>query len=123
MAGGRDAAVERVAGLRYWRAREARVMVEAWGRSGEDLREFAEGYGIQARRLARWAERLEPEPADDAMRFHAVQLVEEQDRSGPGHEPIEIVLGEGCSVRVPAGFAAEDLERVLTVLAVGAAGC
>jgi hypothetical protein len=31
-------------------------------------------------------------------------------------EPLEVVLGNGRRVRVPAGFAAEDLQRVLDVL-------
>jgi len=117
MASKRDGAVMRVAALRYWRASEARVVVEAWRRSGEGLSAFAERHGVHPARLSRWAGRLEEEAA--AVGFYPVRLVEpEQDRRD-GREPIEIVLGESCSVRVPAGFAAEDLQRVLAVLAVG----
>jgi hypothetical protein len=120
MAGKQGAAVRRVAGLRYWRAAEARVVVEAWRHSGQTLSEFAGRYGIQARRLGRWAGQLEPE--EEAVRFHPVRLVARQNGEGRSGEPIEIVLGDGRRVRVPRGFAAEDLERVLSVLARGA-GC
>jgi len=126
MAGAKDMAVLRVSKLRYWRATDARVVVEAWRRSGEALREFARRYGIHPRRLGRWATELKapPEPAESeaSVRFHPVRLVQQDDgarESGEG-EPIEIVLGEGCSVRVPPGFAAQDLERVLAVLVEGA---
>jgi len=42
MARRKDAAVARVAALRYWRAPQARVVVAAWRRSGETVRRFAE---------------------------------------------------------------------------------
>ena len=116
MANGRDSAVERVAVLRYWREPDARVVVEGWRRSGERLASFAQRYGIHPSRLSRWAERLGEDAA--AIRFYPVRLVEGEHLQGQGCEPIEIVLGESCRVRVPAGFAAEDLRRVLAVLAV-----
>jgi hypothetical protein len=106
----------RVAALRYWRAAEARVVVEAWRRSGEACSAFAGRYGIHPRRLRRWAEQLEA--GGESVGFHAVRLVRRENGSGSKDQLIEIVLGEGCSVRVPAGFAAADLERVLTVLGV-----
>jgi hypothetical protein len=118
MASKGDPAVVRIAKLRYWRATDARVVVEAWRRSGERLWRFADRHGIHPRRLSRWAAELEAQ--EEAVRFHPVRLVERQERSGPSGEPIEIVMEDGCSVRVPPGFAAEDLERVLSVLAVGA---
>lgn len=118
MSGSKDGSVKRVAARRYWREADARVVVEAWRGSGEGLGEFARRYGFEPRRMRRWAERLErlPEP----VRMHPVRVVEREDRGQPSDERLEIVLDEGCSVRVPPGFAAEDLERVLSVLAVGA---
>lgn len=113
----KDAAVARVARLRYWRARDARVVVEAWRESGETRAAFARRHGIEPKRLSRWVAELEG--PGEAVRFHPVRLVEAA-RPDERGEPIEIVLGDGCSVRVPAGFAAEDLERVLRVLAGGA---
>ena len=118
MARRKDAAVARVAALRYWRAPEARVVVAAWRQSGETLGRFAVRYGIEARRLRRWASRLGPE--EQAVRFHPVRLVEGGAPGGRGREPLEIVLGAACTVRVAPGFEAEDLERVLRVLGAGA---
>jgi hypothetical protein len=120
MASRKDAGVARVAALRYWRVAEAGLVVEAWRRSGETLRRFAERYGIQVRRLSRWASELERE--EEAVQFHPVRLVEAAEVGGRGGEPIEIELEGGCTVRVGPGFAAEDLARVLTVLGVEA-GC
>lgn len=112
----------RVARLRYWQAEDARVAVEAWKESGEELKAFARRHGIKPRRLRQWAERLEA--SEEAMAFHPVRVVQATEAAGegPGGEPIEIVLGEGCSVRVSPGFAVQDLERVLGVLGVGP-GC
>lgn len=118
MAGRKQAAVARVAALRYWRAPQARVVIEAWRRSGETPWRFAERYGIEARRLRRWAGRLDPE--QQAVRFHPVRLVEAGAPGGRTRELLEIVLGAECTVRVAPGFAAEDLERVLRVLGAGA---
>ena len=120
MAGGKDAVVMRVAALRYWRAADARVVVEAWKRSGETCSEFASRYGIHPQRLRRWAEELEAR--GESLNFHPVRLVQGEAGPGPKDQPIEIVLVESCSVRVPAGFAAADLERVLGVLGLEA-GC
>jgi transposase len=93
-------------------------MVKAWQRAGEPLASFAKRHGVYPGRLARWASRLEgTEPA--AMRFHPVRLAEEggaQRQAGA----IEIELGGGRCVRVPRGFEAEDLRRVLAVLAEAA---
>jgi len=118
MAGnGKIEAVAQVAEQRYWRAAEARVVVEAWRASGEGLGAFAARYAIHPRRVGRWAGQLGRED-EEAVAFHPVRLVRATPTPGPG-APIEIVLGEGVRVRVPGGFAAEDLERVLRVLEVG----
>lgn len=117
MASRKNAAVARVAALRYWRARDARLVVEAWKQSGEPLGTFVERYGLHARRVRRWATQLEEQA--EPVRFHPVQLVQGTDGDRRDGESLEIVLGTGCTVRVPAGFAAEDLERVLEVLGVG----
>ena len=113
MASRQDAGVVRVAALRYWRSADAQVVADAWKQSGEGLKRFAERYGIHPRRLSRWASELEE--AAEPVRFHPVRVV----RGGDVEHrdaPLEIVLDEGCRVRVPPGFAAEDLERVLEVL-------
>jgi len=109
-----DAGVRGVARRRYWREADARVLIEAWRGSGQPLSRFARRYAVEPRRLADWARRLadrKPEP----MVLHPVQLVQrEQGARAAG--AIEIQLVSGPSVRVPAGFASEDLQRVLIVL-------
>jgi hypothetical protein len=113
MASRKDADVVRVAARRYWRSADAQVVVDGWKRSGEGLGVFAERYGIQPRRLSRWASEFEE--AAEPVRFHPVRVVHTSD-TGRRDVALEIVLGEGCRVRLPPGFAAEDLERVLEVL-------
>jgi hypothetical protein len=108
------ASVQEVAQLRYWREAEARVVVEAWRRSGETLSGFGRRYGVDPRRLARWARRLGG-GGDGSVRFHPVRLVAPSP-AAEGGGPIEIQLAGGQRVRVPGGFAAEDLRRVLSVL-------
>lgn len=115
--------VARVAGLRYWQAEDARVAVEAWKGSGERLTAFAKRHGIKPRRLSQWATRLEG--PREAITFHPVQVVRTPWEEGDQPDPIEIVTGEGRTVRVPPGFHIQDLERVLSVLSVleGRGGC
>ena len=101
----------------YWREAEARVMVEAWWSSGETLSEFAARYGVDPKRIARWASRLE-RPRAEPVQFHPVRVVGVE----PGKEAgsaIEILLVGGRRVRVAGGFDAEDLQRVLAVIEPG----
>jgi hypothetical protein len=114
--------VARVASLRYWQVEDARVAVEAWKASGERLPAFAKRHGIKPRRLRQWATRLE---AAEEITFHPVRVVESRWEEKAQGNPIEIVMGEGRTVRVPPGFHIQDLERVLSVLSVleGSAGC
>lgn len=108
----------------YWREAEAKAVVKAWERSGQPLSRFAAAQGLKVGRLARWARRLRgrggrgrrsgARVAPLKLRFHAVDLV----GSGAALQStaIEVVLLDGRRVRVPAGFATDDLERVLQVL-------
>ena len=89
----RDVEFRELAGRRYWREAEARVVVESWHRSGETLGGFARRYGLARGRLARWVSRLEGR-ADEGVRFHPVRLVNrgrEPERGGNG-AAIEIQL-------------------------------
>ena len=112
--------VARVASLRYWQREDARVVVEAWKESGERLTAFARRHGIKPRKLSEWATRLEA--SSEEIAFHPVRVVQASSEEQAQRDPIEIVLAEGYSVRVPPGFAALDLERVLGVLGA-APGC
>lgn len=112
----RKADVRQVAERLYWREAEARVVVEAWRKSGETLSAFARRYLVERERLARWARRLER--AGVGQHFHPVRLVERPVDTGGA--PIEIELAGGQRVRVAHGFETEDLSRVLAVLAEAA---
>ena len=115
MGSGTAAVVGAWVGKRYWRAKDAQAAVAAWRRSGKGLPEFAAQHQLDPRRISRWVEKL-GEPARGAkVDFHPVRLVEGT-VAADSREPIEVVLAEGWRVRVPQGFAAEDLARVLVVL-------
>jgi transposase len=113
----KDAGQARTAKRRHWREADARAMLAAWRQSGKGLAEFARERGVHARRLARWAARLEAAPGNGAVvQFHPVRLVSAS-RAGAQHsETLEVVLGNGRAVRVPYGFAPEHLRRLLQVL-------
>jgi hypothetical protein len=108
------AVTEQKHGSGYWREAEARVVVAAWRQSGATLTAFARSRGVHPRRLARWARRLEGKRREP-VRFHPVRLVEKR----PREAKLEIVLRSGCRVRVPSGFAVEDLRRVLEAVGAG----
>jgi hypothetical protein len=109
----------------YWREAEARLVVQAWRASGQSVEDFAAAHGLRGRRLSRWTRRLgqprrrpsEPQtkPSPVKLHFHPVELV--RGDQSVRDVAIEISLGEKWRVRVPSGFAAEDLERVLQLLA------
>jgi hypothetical protein len=106
---------------KYWGEAEARVVLDAWRQSGELQSRFAKRHGIGRGRLVRWVSRLKGKTASAPVRFFPVRILERG--TGPnGGSPIEIELGGGRRVRVAPGFAAEDLRRVLAVLA-GSARC
>jgi len=95
-----------------WRETEAQAVVDAWERSGKSLSGFAREHGLDRNRLSRWRCRL---GTGGAVRFHPARLVEGR-WEGERVDTIEVVLLDGRRVRVGAGFATEDLERVLSVL-------
>ena len=115
----RDAGVTRVARRQYWREDDARIVVNAWRRSGQRLIAFARAHEVHPRRLARWARRLES-ASEERVSFHPVRLVHALPPGVGGDDRIEIVLGDGRSIRIPRGCAPEDLRRVLDVLGMGA---
>lgn len=105
----------RVAGRRYWKVEDARVVVDAWRQSGDTVAAFSRRYGVHARRLRQWIARLDAEGSGSAE-FHPVRVRAVDSAVSERIAAIEIVLSGGATVRVPAGTAAEDLERVLTVV-------
>jgi len=105
----------RVAGLRYWKGEDARVVVAAWRQSGDTVAAFSRRYGVHPRRLRQWIARLDAEGSDSAG-FHPVRVRAVDTAVSERMAAIEIVFRDGPTVRVTAGTAAEDLERVLAVV-------
>jgi len=120
MAQRRTERISEVIQKRRWREADARLVIAASQACGKPLLSFAREYGLQPSRIWRWSARLRGQ-SSGTVRFHPVRLVE-PDRGDPSPGTIEVVLLDGRRVRVPQGFAAEDLVRVLEVLE-GAASC
>lgn len=119
MAKGTAAKVAAAVAKRYWREVDARVVVEAWRGSGMSLSDFAAEVGVHSGRVGRWAARLDGSSGgtDEAgIGFHPVRIASSVGDESCRTEAIEVCLGNGCRVRVPGGFVAEDLARVLAVL-------
>lgn len=110
----RTSGLARIVRKRYWREADAKVVVTAWQRSRKPLGRFARDHEVDPRRLLRWSTRLQTEAEGESLRFHPVRVVSTLPERW--HEPMEVVLVDGRSVRVPAGFATEDLRRILIVL-------
>jgi hypothetical protein len=115
---GKSGVVAFAARRRYWRVMDARIVINAWHRSGESQARFAQRYGLDPKRIGRWAGRLARDGGargeSAEVRFHPVRVVPPIGLAGAW--AIEIALGDGRTVRVPAGFAADDLARAVAVL-------
>lgn len=98
---------------------------ERWQRSGLELRAFASQERLSLQRLAWWRWRLTRDgdfPSAAAAPATAlvplaqpVSFVELASEPDPHAAPIEVVLGNGRIVRVPAWFDDGALSRVLAV--------
>lgn len=103
--------------------------VGRWRESKLGREEFAAQEGVSGKRLAWWDWKLrklgvvppeEPRPEASAPSFVRLEV------AGPfpsveQAEPLELVLSGGQRVRIPVGFDAGTLSRVVSVLAGGAA--
>ncbi len=101
--------------------------VERWQDSGLTAREFAAELGIKAHSLTWWKWRLsgkakapeEPRPRRRAARrasAPATALTFVEMPSAVTTEPFELVLPTSLRIRVPAGFDAASLRRLLDVV-------
>lgn len=118
----KDAAVAEAAARRPWREADVRVLLEAWRESGQTLTAFARRYAVHPERLARW-HRLLRRKRPRSVRFHPVRVRPLQTRLAHPDERIEVVVRDGCAIRVPPGFDADELRRVVAVLTAAEAGC
>lgn len=102
--------------------------VKRWDESGLGREEFAEGEGINAKRLTwwRWKLRTEAEvaPKREPVRFLPVRVVGEgMVTTAVAESAVEVVLRNGRTVRVLSGFDAVTLARVLRVATDGEDSC
>ena len=112
--------VARITERGYWSEEDARVVVDAWQESGETMASFARRHGVQAKRVARWVRRLQESEERAPSSFFPVRVVRRADSdSRKVKSGIELVR-RGWRVRVAPAFVAEDFERVLEVLELGA---
>lgn len=99
--------------------------VGRWEASGLSAALFAARTGISAKSLVwwRWKLRSLPQVAlAPALDFLPVRVVDTRAHPPSTVEPIEIALPNGRVVRVPTGFDAAELERVLAI-ASGQGAC
>ncbi len=92
-------------------AKESSGIVSAWKRSGLSRGEFARRAGVNPVTLGWWKWRLQAEPEPDLPAFVDV-VVEDSPQRAPD---FDLTVGE-FSVRVPLGFDAFELQRLLAVL-------
>ncbi len=92
-----------------------RAHVEAWASSGLSVRAFALREGLNVGSLSAWRRRLQS-AGEEAPSFIPVVLGASASRRP---EALELVVGEGPVLRIPAEFDEATLARV--VRALGAA--
>jgi transposase len=95
--------------------------VERWQRSGLSAEEFGAREGLKPKQLGWWRWRLRSSPPASApeVQFLPVHVV---DSSGPpagSGTTLEVALPNGRVIRVPSGFDAAMLERVLSIASEG----
>ena len=98
----------------YWRKDEARRVLAKLAASGLTAAEFARRAGIAEKRLRYWRKQLSAPKPSLAMVRVGLRAAPEEARSSRS-PALEVVTGHRV-VRVPAGFDAETLGRLLAVL-------
>lgn len=106
------------------RSKEMRRVLSRWRRSGQSLRRFGLDEGISYNTLQYWRRKLEgtgpsrPRRGPGAMpEFVPVDVIAEAKLGVPSGVGFEVHLHSGHRIQVPVGFAAEELRRLVAVLA------
>ena len=110
-----------------WSEQEARRVLSEQGKSGESVAAFAKRRGLVAERLYWWRRQLEgpakgarrrARAASGEMRFGEVAAVVQERRAQPeaNGARLEVVLASGRRISVPAGFDAQEMQRLVAVL-------
>jgi transposase len=101
----------------YWTEDEARRALKELDASGLTIAAFGRRTGIAEKRLRWWRKRLAAAPAARSTTLVPVRI-KPASPTAASAPPLEVVLGD-VVVRVPTGFDAETLARVLDVLDPG----
>lgn len=110
--------IEKLASVVYWSEAEGRAAVVAWRGSGLTKGAFARRYGIAARRLAYWEQRIPPSAAPrSAMTLAPVMVIASPARDSE----IALELRSGHVVRLRGVVDEDQLVRVIR--AAERAGC
>ena len=102
--------------VRGGRALVMRPLIEEWRRGSASQAEVARRHGLNPGTFAWWCAQLGGRKGRAATpRLVAVDVVD-RGRVATQAEAFEVVLAAGLRVRVPAGFEAGDLRRLLEVV-------
>ncbi len=94
----------------------ARAAITRWRASGLSIAEFLRSEGLGRRTFYRWKAHVEASEAAAAPRLVPVVLSSPRARGVAG-EPFVVELGDDLRIRVAAGFDADELARLVEVLA------
>jgi len=94
----------------------ARAAITRWRASGLSIAEFLRSEGLGRRTFYRWRAHVEASEAATAPRLVPVVLSSPRARGFAG-EPFVVELGDDLRIRVAAGFDADELARLVEVLA------
>ena len=100
----------------YWRASDAREILDLWSRSGMPLSAFARSHGLTVNRLSNWRRRLTKAAEERVPRFHRVRVVGSSVAPGSAAQGVEILVAGGRRVAVSPGFDGDLLAEVIRVL-------
>lgn len=108
--------------------RRWRELIEEQKRGGQGVREFAAARGLSPWSLYKWRRRLRRDEAGQnaseeraalagaSLELVAVEVVEERVVANGPASGFEVCVGAQMSVRVPSGFDAAELTRLLQVV-------
>jgi transposase len=93
--------------------------VERWQKSGLSAEEFGAREGIKPKQLGWWRWKLRSSAPAPEVRFLPVHVLDPPGSPAGAGATLEVALPNGRVVRVPPGFNAAMLERVLSIASEG----
>ncbi len=108
-----------MAGQRRSRQEWARL-VEEWRRSRQGAREFCRQRGLKPTTFSWWRWKLGQQSDADCGGWLEVARIESPPaaKAAGGGTELVLILGEGIAIKVPVGFDAATLERLIQTLGV-----